>query len=222
MSKFNIGDKVRYIGKDHREMPEFYPKIGTIGTVVEEGGDTDWYIQWPKGSTSEEDCWYCDGNDIELVENVDMTNEEIWEMLRPKMEKNALTTKNIHAGLFGPIYTYNAKDVHNAIALAYRSGYLRAMKGRPFKIGEKKKKGGHWEPVDPENLPKEGTKVRCKKEYRECGYDKAIIQVGDLGVVKYLSRFGIKVDYPRTNFVWFGSQNKDITQYFDMWVEDDE
>ena len=232
MSKFNVGDKVKYIGKDHREMPEFYPEIGTIGTVVKEGGDTDWYIQWTKGSTSREDCWYCDENDIELVENVDMTNEEIWEMLRPKMEKNGLksTTSTIrlpakwcYGDPLDIVKSYEENMVHNAIALAYKAGYLRAMKGRPFKIGEKKKKkGGHWEPIDPENLPKEGTRVRCKKEYRECGYDKAIIQVGDLGVVRYLSRFGIKVDYPRTNFVWFGSQNKDITQYFDMWVEDNE
>ena len=158
MSKFNIGDKVRYIGKDHKEMPEFYPKIGTVGIIVKESGDTDWYIQWPKGSTSIDDKWYCDKNDVELVENEDMTNEEMWDMLKPKMEKNSLTTKNVHTGLFGPIYTYNEKDVHNAIAIAYRSGYERAMKGRPFKIGEKKK-GGHWEPVDVKEIPKAGYKI---------------------------------------------------------------
>lgn len=143
--KFNVGDKVRYIGKDHREMPEFYPKIGTIGTVVKEGGDTDWYIQWTKGSTSREDCWYCDENDIELVENVDMTNEEIWGMLLTKMEKNWLVP---HWG--NKELAYYQSDVINAIAIAYRSGYERAMKGRPFKIGEKKakKQGGHWESVD--------------------------------------------------------------------------
>ena len=157
--KFNVGDRVKYIGKDHNDMPEFYPEIGTIGTIVKESGDTDWYIQWPKGSTSGDDKWYCDKNDVELVKDVDMTNEEIWEMLKPKMEKNSLTTKNVHAGLFGPIYTYNEKDVHNVIAIAYRSGYERAMKGRPFKIGEKKKKGGHWEPVDIEQVLKGDCKV---------------------------------------------------------------
>ena len=151
MSKFKVGDKVRYIGKDHREIPEFYPEIGTVGTVVKEDRDTDWYIQWPKGSTSRKDCWYCGENDIELVENADMTNEEIWEMLKPKMEKNGLTSiasishfsaSDYPNGLarceFIPVYAEN--DVHNAIAIAYRSGYERAMKGRPFKIGEKKKK----------------------------------------------------------------------------------
>ena len=32
----------------------------------------------------------------------------------------------------------NELDVKQAIALAYRSGYLRAKKGRPFKIGGEK------------------------------------------------------------------------------------
>lgn len=141
MSKFDVGDKVRYIGKDHREMPEFYPKIGTIGTVVEEGGDTDWYIQWPKGSTSEKDCWHCDENDIELVVNVDMTNAEIWEMLKNKMRKNGLKKKMgalyCDNNLTNGYWVYTPDDVHNAIALAYKVGYLRAMKGRPFKFGNK-------------------------------------------------------------------------------------
>lgn len=164
MSKFNVGDKVRYIGKDHTEMPEFYPEIGTIGTVVKESVDTDWYIQWPKGSTSKKDCWYCDENDIELVIE-DMTNEEIWEMLRPKMEKNSLADCYdediiylVSQFMRKPKFYYEA-DVHNAIAIAYRSGYERAMKGRPFKLGEKKKKGGHWEPVDIKDVLKGEYKI---------------------------------------------------------------
>lgn len=158
MSKFKTGDKVKYIGKDHREMPEFYPKIGTIGTVVKEGGGTDWSIQWPKGSTSREDCWYCDENDIELVENEDMTNEEIWEMLESKICKNGLKKKMgaLYCGnnLTNGYWVYTLDDVHDAIALAYKVGYLRAMKGRPFKIGEKKakKQGGHWESVDIKDM----------------------------------------------------------------------
>lgn len=164
--KFNVGDKVRYIGKDHKEMPVFYPKIGTLGTVVKEIGNTNWYIQWPKGSTSRKDCWYCDENDIELVENENMTNEEIWEMLKPKMEKSGLKKKmgSLYIGknLVDGFWVYSLDDVHNAIAIAYRSGYERAMKGRPFKIGERteeKKKGGHWEPVDIEQVLKGDCKV---------------------------------------------------------------
>lgn len=154
--KFNIGDKVKYIGKDHREMPEFYPPMETIGTVVKQLNEyDDVYVQWEKGSTSKEDCWYCDRHDVELVKNEDMTNEEIWKMLRPKFNKNNLEGNYVRIDRYG----YVKEDVYNAIALAYRSGYERAMKGRPFKIGEKKKKGGHWEPVDVKEIPKAGYKI---------------------------------------------------------------
>lgn len=168
MSKFNVGDKVRYIGAKHDIHPQWFPIVGTIGTVLQDVDEVDCYIQWSKGSTSENDCWYCDKNNIELVENVDMTNEEIWEMLRPKMEKNGLsaymfsipTLENIEGDIkWVQEQTYKANDVHNAIALAYKVGYLRAIKGRPFKIGEKKKKGGHWEPVDIKDVLKGECKI---------------------------------------------------------------
>lgn len=230
MSKFNVGDKVRYIGKDHREMPKFYPEIGTIGTVVNENGDTDCYIQWPKGSTSKEDCWYCSNNDIELVKNEDMTNEEIWEMLKPKMEKNEVKPCSHHY-MFGAVY--NKNDVINAIALAYRSGYLRAIKGRPFKIGSnktghsesKKEKTGHWEPVDPNNLPKEGTRVRYAREcesYSRGGDGECMITLGDEGKFEYgktIGLPGIHFDDGRFwNWVCFSNN----PECLDMWVEDDE
>lgn len=229
MSKFNVGDKVRYIGSEHDINSQWFPSIGTIGTVVQDVDEIDCYIQWPKGSTSKEDCWYCNKNDIELVENVDMTNEEIWEMLRPKMEKNAITTKNIHAGLFGPVYTYNAKEVHNAIALAYKVGYFRSQKGRPFKIGEKKveekKQGGHWESVDPNNLPKEGTRVKLKKEY--CNYYGGIVESGEIGIVfhdaSYVSRvLGYGVSFGEYKTVFLPLDRNIIANCLDMWVEDDE
>lgn len=231
MSKFNIGDKVRYIGKDHKEMPEFYPEIGTIGTVVKEDGDTDWYIQWPKGSTSRKDCWYCGENDIELVENVDMTNEEIWKMLESKMRKNGLVS-NIYsytktgkngAPCFYLEEAYKADDVRNAIALAYKVGYLRSQKGRPFKIGEKKEKGGHWVPVDPNNLPKEGTRV---KYTRECRDYKNKITLGRTGIVRLggpkHNWFGISLDdYKGMYYNWLSFDGL-TAKSLDMWVEDDE
>ena len=231
MSKFNVDDKVKYIGPDHAEHSDFYPLYGTIGEIKEVCDDHCW-VQWPKGSTSDDDYWSCEEinleaiatNKNEMIQNInDMTNEEIWEMLEPKMEKNALTTKNLHAGLFGPIYTYNEKDVHNAIALAYRSGYLRAMKGRPFKIGEKKKKGGHWEPVDPNNLPKEGTRVKYN---RECRDYKNKITLGSTGIVRMEGPkhdwFGISLDdYEGMYFKWLSFDGL-TAKSLDMWVEDDE
>ena len=137
MSKFVFnenmyGRKVKFLSDEaHMDMPEFYPAVGTVGTVVEFYDDyeqkKDWMVQWPKGSTSGNDCWFCDEENVELIEEVDkqMTNEEIWEMLQPKLLKNYIFPNN----------------VSEAVGMAYRVGYLRAMKGRPFKIGEKKKKG---------------------------------------------------------------------------------
>ena len=163
MSKFNVGDKVKYIGTEHDISPQWFPIVGTTGTVVEDVDEVDYYIQWPKGSTSREDRWYCNKNDIELVENVDMTNEEIWKMLESKMRKNGLRKKMgalyCDNTLTNGYWVYTLDDVHNAIAIAYRSGYERAMKGRPFKFGEKKKQGGHWEPVDVKEIPKAGYKI---------------------------------------------------------------
>ena len=93
----------------------------------------------------------------------DMTNEEIWGMLENKMQKNGLISKASFVCVSSDNYpnnevkitkTYLEDDVHNAIALAYKVGYLRSQKGHPFKIGEKKKKGGHWESVDIEQVLK--------------------------------------------------------------------
>ena len=40
--------------KAHEEEPQYYPPVGTVGTVLHNGDD---WIQWPKGSTSMDDIW---------------------------------------------------------------------------------------------------------------------------------------------------------------------
>lgn len=71
-----------------------------------------------------------------VVDDDEMPNEEIWDMLANKMEKNGIMPKiHGHSGNFYPETT-----LHKAVALAYKCGYMRAQKGRPFKYGEKKKK----------------------------------------------------------------------------------
>lgn len=152
---------------------------------------------------------------------IEMTNEEIWKMLRPKMEKNWLVP---HWG--DKELAYYQSDVINAIAIAYRSGYERAMKGRPFKFGEKKKKGGHWVPVDPENLPKEGTKVRYSRECKDYKNCESEIIIGDTGIVRFEGLehewFGMKPDNPRNLYYNWLSFEGTTTGCLDMWVEDDE
>lgn len=233
MSKFVFsenmyGRKVKFLSDEvHVYMPEFYPAVGTVGTVVECYDNyeqkKDWKVQWPKGSTSRDGCWFCDEENVELIEEVDkqMTNEAIWEMLKPKMEKNGLKKKMgglyIGKNLVDGFWVYSLDDVHNAIALAYKVGYMRSQKGRPFKTGEKKvkKQGGHWEPIDPENLPKEGTRVRYNGGLKGCNWKKS-------PEAKWIKtendRFSIKFD----KMSWPLDCVNRLLKYFDMWVEDDE
>lgn len=224
MSKFKIGDKVRYIGREHDNNSQWFPSISTIGTVVEVVDEIDCYIQWPKGSTSKEDRWYCNKNDIKLVGNVDMTNEEIWEMLYPKLVKNGLDWIRYGYDADGNEFYYVDETVlKNAVAIAYKSGYYRSQKGRPFKFGEKKKKGGHWVPVDPNNLPKEGTRVKYARECATHGND--VVKIGDEGIVEWdgvyaPNWFGVKFDNPRSWMKWFCFDEEE--DCLDMWVEDDE
>lgn len=84
MFKFNesmYGRKVRFINAEaHEEMPQYYLKVGTIGTIVPvkgtdfEGLVDDFAVQWPEGSTeyagvgTRGDLWLSDEESLELVE----------------------------------------------------------------------------------------------------------------------------------------------------------
>lgn len=227
LNKDMIGKKVKLVKIINKYNPD---KIGAIGYITSyDEGDEDnkhYLVEWQVGSKWE--SWPRDDEIEEVKENnqinctKDMTNEEIWKMLEGKMRKNGLKPCGFHLLFTGGIANaYAWEDVHNAIALAYKVGYLRSQKGRPFKIGEKKKKGGHWEPVDPNNLPKEGTKVRYAredKEYKEI----PLIALGDsgtfaLGKVSLLP--GIKFDDGR---FWDWICFNGAEDCLDMWVEDDE
>lgn len=55
--EFHVGDTVEFKNKDrHNRQPIFYPPVGTRGTIVRVKTETIW-VQWEKGSTSEDDCW---------------------------------------------------------------------------------------------------------------------------------------------------------------------
>ena len=140
--KFKVGDRVRCTYKFSR----YYPPIGTIGTVLKMGEDNDVRVQWEKGTTPSDGCWFALLECIEsVVEEPNLTDEEIWEMLQPKMKKIGMVSPCSRVEIRSsdiPFFStnhltkqYNEEDVQRAIATAYRSGYGRAMKGRPFKIG---------------------------------------------------------------------------------------
>lgn len=62
-----VGSKVRMIDeKAHKDNPQWFPNVGTVGTVTEAGFHIH-LIQWPKGTTSGTDEWYCDNTRLEVL-----------------------------------------------------------------------------------------------------------------------------------------------------------
>mgnify|MGYP006959788103 CR=1 FL=1 len=142
MSKFKVGDKVAL-----KDNPYYY--LGRVVNLV--AGCQLYYLIAMKGDkyriVSESEI-------VALQELPNMSNNEIYNMLKPKMD-NILDWKSVESIKNDPFppqifewigNTVNVRyqqyctelDVKQAIALAYRSGYLRAKKGRPFKIGGEK------------------------------------------------------------------------------------
>ena len=142
MSKFKVGDKVAL--KDNP-----YNLLGHVANFVV--GCQLYYLIAMKGDkyriVSESEI-------VALQELPNMSNDKIYNMLKPKMD-NILDWKSVESIKNDPFppqifewigNTVNVRyqqyctelDIKHAIALAYRSGYLRAKKGRPFKIGGEK------------------------------------------------------------------------------------
>ena len=141
MSKFKVGDKVALnnspnvlLGQVEWDLCEVF------------GG---YYIQM-------EENYYAIMPEDELVlyNEPTLSDYEIYDMLKPKMD-NILHWSNVESIKNDPFPPQilewigndinvryqqycNECDIRQAIALAYRSGYLRAKKGRPFKIGGEK------------------------------------------------------------------------------------
>ena len=62
-----VGSKVRMIDETvHKDNPQWFPDVETEGTVTEVGLHTN-LIQWPKGTTSRTDEWYCDDTRLEVL-----------------------------------------------------------------------------------------------------------------------------------------------------------
>ena len=111
MSKFKVGDKVAPRGKP-------YLLFGQVLCEAFEG--------WYNIKTRDGDWGIMPEDDLVLYDETALSDDEIYTMLKPKLEKSGAYIDR------GYYYELDSKE---AIALAYRSGYLRAKKGRPFKIG---------------------------------------------------------------------------------------
>ena len=152
-----VGKKVRMIDKDlHTSNPSWYPKAGTVGTIIGFGfTDNVVCVDWGENSGVDKNlmenkyAWAIGWSSIELVDNArpnqpNMTDEEIWEMFKPKMEKlgidpdGEIVLRKKSTGEFTH-ELFKMFTVQKLVATAYRSGYGRGQKGRPFVIGEKKR-----------------------------------------------------------------------------------
>nr|DAD70801.1 MAG TPA: protease adaptor [Siphoviridae sp. ctKcB20] len=124
MSKFKVGDKVAPV-----DTPNVY--FGCIASI----GHGSAFVKIPPN--------YDSGFVVSLVslalyqELPNMSDDEIYNMLEPKMKNSNVWDHGYRVVAYNDGYhlVREDNDVINAIALAYRSGYLRAKKGRPFKIG---------------------------------------------------------------------------------------
>ena len=132
MSKFKVGDKVALSNSPN-------VLLGQVeGDVCEVFGG--YYIKM-------EENYYAIMPEDELVlyNETALSDDEIFNMLKPKLDNSVFNgcikfNLPIIMGFDGieKVRCYRENEVIKAIALAYRSGYLRAKKGRPFKIrGEK-------------------------------------------------------------------------------------
>jgi hypothetical protein len=134
MSKFKVGDKVAYKTNPYECIGKAVVRIlpNDIMIVTK---DYEFIIE-PEDSI------------VAYEKEIDISDDEIYNMLKPKLESMCMKTE--YHKLLPTVFEleFESKndyepyipesDVIKAIALAYRSGYLRAKKGRPFKIGGEK------------------------------------------------------------------------------------
>ena len=125
MSKFKVGDKVAPKGKP-------YLLFGQVIAELFEG----WYAIIGQDG----DLGIMPEDDLMLYDETALSDDEIFNMLKPKMKNSNIWNHGYRAVAYDDGYhlVREDNDVIKAIALAYRSGYLRAKKGRPFKIGGEK------------------------------------------------------------------------------------
>lgn len=127
MSKFKVGDKVALnnspnvlLGQVEFDACEIF---GGYYIKMEE----NYYAIMPE-------------DELVLYNEPTLSDYEIYDMLKPKMKNSNVWNHGYRAVAYDDGYhlVREDNDVIKAIALAYRSGYLRAKKGRPFKIGGEK------------------------------------------------------------------------------------
>lgn len=232
-----VGMLVEFIDKnEHKFCPQYYPPVGTVGTILRVGPD-DIFVRWPEGKTNKPNEWYCNAQYVEKVQEL-LTDGEIWDMLSAKMEKNGVkvdcfrTEPGDFPSFSYPLYSKEA--LIRAVALAYRVGYKRAEKGRPFKYGDRankvektektKRRNGHWEPVDPNNLPPVGSKLKVARPITSSKANP-IFTIGNI-YYRVVDNVNLSNPYKelwvakKKNGDKFPRCSSEYPERFDYWVED--
>lgn len=124
MSKFKVGDKVALVTKPDEE-------IGEVNCVVEDRYGCHIFVAFNEKKVYEMQLvgYNYEEDKLVKIDEYALSDDEIYNMLNPKMDKSDVYVDR------GYYYELDGKKL---IALAYRSGYLRAKKSRPFKIGGEK------------------------------------------------------------------------------------
>ena len=135
MSKFKVGDKVAYVTKPDEE-------IGEVNCVVEDRYGCHIFVAFNKKKVYEMQLagYNYDEDKLVKIDEYALSDDEIYDMLNPKMKNSNVWNRGYRVVAYDDGYhlVREDNDVIKSIALAYRSGYLRAKKGRPFKIGGEK------------------------------------------------------------------------------------
>ena len=135
MSKFKVGDKVAYVTKPDEE-------IGEVNCVVEDRYGCHVFVAFNEKKVYETQLagYNYDEDKLIKIDEHALSDDEIYDMLKPKMKNSNIWNHGYRAVAYDDGYhlVREDNDVIKSIALAYRSGYLRAKKGRPFKIGGEK------------------------------------------------------------------------------------
>ena len=135
MSKFKVGDKVAYVANPDEE-------IGEVNCIVEDRYGCHVFVAFNKKKVYEMQLagYNYDEDKLIKIDEYALSDYEIYDMLKPKMKNSNVWNHGYRAVAYDDGYhlVREDNDVIKAIALAYRSGYLRAKKGRPFKIGGEK------------------------------------------------------------------------------------
>ncbi len=100
-----VGLRVEYIREDTFDDKEsgFYPPIGTCGTVVSVGSNTDIQVKWDNG-TNGDGVWWCEITDVKKAD----TEQFLKELIEEKVDQIFLAYQNANGITNGDIEPMDA------------------------------------------------------------------------------------------------------------------